>query len=369
GRYAALAALAVVLLQDVFWVSTKIEVYALHLLLVLAAYWIMYDDTLDVGPSARVLLLGIFTGLGAATHQITFIVLFPLYLLMLRELGWTILLAVPGFGLGIFSCYPAIVNTIASGDDVFRLLRVFLTGSDGMSASGWEGSLFRFDRMARDKNSVILVLVSLVGIGLLGLLGRPRGTKVRVLWWAATLDLLFSVSFGINDRFTFFLPGAAFYAILGLTVVHRRYAEAAIARYAMLGLILAHPLLMVGAYELADAGVIKMPKHRAALPYRDDIKYYLSPYLPDKSAERFVMEYERYVPEGSVVLSDFTPWAALRAAQVTGRFGSRVLQQCDQTDEAWPRTMYLVRREYCEQYLAGYSIEAAPLGWVASKDG
>src|SRR3712207_561468 len=31
--YAWMAALAVVLLQDVFWVSTKIEVYGLHLLI------------------------------------------------------------------------------------------------------------------------------------------------------------------------------------------------------------------------------------------------------------------------------------------------------------------------------------------------
>ena len=62
-------------------------------------------------------------------------------------------------------------------------------------------------------------------------------TQHRTLWWAATLDLLFSVSFGVNDRFTFFLPGAAFYALLGVAWVSRSYGVRPVARYATLALL------------------------------------------------------------------------------------------------------------------------------------
>jgi 4-amino-4-deoxy-L-arabinose transferase-like glycosyltransferase len=365
--YAALAALAVLLLQNVFWVSTKMEVYGLHLLTVLAAYWIVFDERAALGRSTQVLLVGLLTGLGAATHQLTFIVLFPLYLFMTARAGGRILWAVPGFLIGMFPCYPALFNQFMSGSDPWTLLRVFMTGSDGSAVSGWEGALFRFDRMWADKAYVSLVLLSLCGIGLLGLLRPPPGSKSNILWWAATLNLMFAVSYALNDRFTFFLPGAVFYTLLGVAWVSRRYPGHRVAVYATLAAILAHPAIMVGTAALAHAGVVTLPGRSATLPYRDDVTYFMAPYIPDRSAEAFVRAYERQVPAGSVVASDFTAWAALRSAQVTGRFLGRTLVQCDEERPAWPATMYLVRKYYCEDYLKGYRIEPAPVGWIAHK--
>ncbi|ALA59074.1 DUF2723 domain-containing protein [Nitrospira moscoviensis] len=365
--YAAMAALGVILLHNVFWVSTKIEVYALHLLIVLAAYWIVFDEEAARRPSLMVFAVGALTGLGAATHQLTFIVLFPLYVYVLPRAGRRIIWAVPGFLLGVFPIYSALFQSVTAGGDVLRLIRVFLTGSDGAAVAGWERALFRFDKMLEGKAYVMLVLVSLCGIGVLGLVLRPASPKLRVLWWAATLNLLFAVSYRLNDRFTFFLPGAALYTMLGVAWVSRRYAGYAVARYAALAAILAHPLIIVGTFLAASSGAVTLPTHSVALPYRDDIKYFLVPYLPDRSAEAFVLAYEKYVPRGSAVMSDFTPMAALRAAQVNGRFLDRALLQCDEEHATWPDLVYLVRTDYCAPYLTAYTLEPAPLGWIARK--
>jgi hypothetical protein len=368
-RYAAMAALAVVLLQNVFWVSTKVEVYALHLLIVLTAYWIVFDEGLQWRPSFKIFVVGVLTGLGAATHQLTFIVLAPLYLFLWQRNDWTGLsMAFPGFVLGGFSCYPPMLNDVLSGTPVVTVLRLFMTGSDGATPEGWEGSLLRFDRMWADKSYVMLVLVSLCGIGIVGLLQQSTMPKPRTLWWAAILNLLFSVSFDTNDRFTFFLPGAAFFAILGVAFVYQRYAGYRVAYVTTLALILAHPLVLTGTALLAGRGMIQLPAHSATLAYRDDIRYFLSPYIPDRSAAEFAMAYEQSVPRGSVVLADFSPFSALLSAQITGHFLDRTLINCEEKRSAWPDTMYLVRKGYCERFITGYKAEPAAVGWIISKD-
>ncbi|MBD0316609.1 MAG: hypothetical protein ICV75_07950 [Nitrospiraceae bacterium] len=256
---------------------------------------------------------------------------------------------------------------------MWTAIRLFMTGSDGVAPIGWESALLRFDKVIADKAYVILALVSLCGIGLLGLFSPATAPKMRVLWWAATLNLLFAVSYGINDRFTFFLPGAALYAVLGVAFMFRRSAVYSRAHLLTLALILVHPLILVSTAVLASSGWITLPAHPSKLPFRDDTTYYLSPYIPDRSAAAFVHAYEEQVPEGSAVLADYTPMGALRSAQVIGQFLHRDLIQCDETgltDEArrqWPKTMYLVRKSYCEAFTKEYKAEPTSIGWIVSR--
>lgn len=366
-RYATIAALGVVLVHSVFWVSTKIEVYGLHLLLVLTTYWFVFEDKIMAKGSLKILVVGVLTGFAATTHQLTFIVLSPLYLYLWQREGWRTVWTIPGFLLGMFPAYPALLTKMLSGDDLFTLIRISLTGSGGTSVPGWEGALFRFDKMLEEKKYVALVLVSLCGIGMLGLVRIPKGQKQFTLWCAATFNLLFCVSYSLSDRFTFFLPGAAFYTLLGVAYIWRNHARHRFTSYATLALVLAHPLILTGTVVLADMGTINLPTHSVSLPYRNDVHYYLWPYVPDRSAEAFVLAYEAYIPQGSVVISDFTAWSALRAAQVTGHFLRREIVRCDDTHAAWPDMMYLVRKDYCGKYLQDYRIEQAALGWIVFK--
>ena len=366
-RYAIIAALGVVLVHNVFWVSTKIEVYALHLQLVLTAYWIVFEDKMTAKRSFKILVVGVLTGFAATTHQLTFIVLSPLYIYLWQREGWRMLWTIPGFLLGMFPAYPALLTKMLSGDDLFTLIRVSLTGSGDTSVTDWEGALFRFDKMLQEKKYLALVLVSLCGIGILGLIRIPKEQKQFTLWCAATFNLLFAVSYSLNDRFTFFIPGAALYTLLGTAYIWRNYARHRFTTYATLALILAHPLILTGAVVLANMGTINLPTHSASLPYRNDVQYYLGPYIPDRSAEAFVLAYEEYIPQGSVVIADFTAWSALRAAQVTGHFLQGEIVKCENTRVAWPDMMYLVRKDYCEKTLENYRIEQAALGWIVFK--
>ncbi|HJT19226.1 MAG TPA: hypothetical protein VJ746_02070 [Nitrospira sp.] len=365
--YAALAALGVVLLHSVFWVSTKMEVYALHLLLVLISYWLMFDEELSLPSTWKIFALGLLTGLGAATHQLTFIVLFPLYLYVLHAFGWRlIVLAIPGFFLGMFPCYPPLVHKLLAGESLLTLMRMFLTDSDGGSSVGWEGALLRFDRIWNGKSYMLLVLISMVGVGLFGFL-VPRGRKEGVLWWAATLNLLFAVSYDVSDRFTFFLPGGAFYVILGIAYIEKHYGRYASTPYATVGGILAHPACLVVIAALVGHGIVTLPSRSSSLPYRDEIRYFLAPYIQDTSAERFALAYDQQVPRGAVILADYSPMGALQAAQVTGRFADNRIISCEEQTTSLPATVYLVRTDNCERMIQHYSLEAASMGWKLRK--
>jgi hypothetical protein len=363
--YAVLAALGVTLLHNVFWVSTKTEVYALHVLIVMTAYWIVFDDHVAVRGTAVV--VGVLTGLGAATHQLTFIVLIPLYLYLLPRCRWRLLWALPGLLLGLAPCYPAMLHELSAGSDVVTVIRIFLTGSDGAASAGWEGALLRFDKIFQDQHYAILVLVSLCGVGLLGAMRKPATLKQTVIWTAAVLNLLFAVSYGVSDRFTFFLPGAAFFAILGVAEMSRRYGPCRVGLSLTLTLILLHPLLLVGVAALAGSGLVTLPTQASKLPFRDDIRYFLSPYVRDASAHSFILAYEQLVPEGSIVLSDYSPMGALRSAQINGHFQDRVLIGCEEERAVWPATMHLVRKDYCDRAITDYKAVPAPVGWIVSR--
>lgn len=196
---------------------------------------------------------------------------------------------------------------------------------------------------------------------------KPATLKQTVIWTAAVLNLLFAVSYGVSDRFTFFLPGAAFFAILGVAEMSRRYGSGRVGLSLTLMLILLHPLLLVGASALAGSGLVTLPTQASKLPFRDDVRYFLAPYLRDTSAHSFILAYAQQVPEGSVVLSDYSPMGALRSAQVYGQFLNRGLIGCEEERAVWPDTMYLVRKDHCEQVIKGYKAVLASLGWIVSR--
>src|SRR5476649_1491595 len=216
-RQALLAASVTILSHAVFWVSTKAEVYIFHSLFVLAAYWVYFDRTSTLGDKSKLLIIGVLTGLGAAIHQLTFVILLPLYIQLLWQYKSRTLMTLPGFALGFVVAYPAIVHDLQQGLNLIEIGRRYLTGTSAKTTdAGWEGSLFRFDDMWHEKNSVFILLLSLVGPTLLGLVLLPKDRKLRLLWCAAALNFVFAVSYDVTDRFTFFLPGLALLGILGV---------------------------------------------------------------------------------------------------------------------------------------------------------
>lgn len=365
--YAVLAAATTLFAHCIFWVSSKMEVYTLNAILLTAAYWLYFDAQVAISKSWRIFVVGILTGLGAATHQLTFIVLFPLYLYIVYQVRASVLWALPGFLVGIFPCYVGLINELKIGKSLFSVVHTFMTGSDVAAAKeGWGGDMFRVDKILREKSYVLMLLLSLVGLQFFGLFSKSLDHRAKVLWAAAWFNLLFAISYAVNDRFTFFLPAVGFFAVLAF--VNISHFKTWVPNINLLRVAVVLPaLIFLAIYGVAASGAFKLPEHSAKLYGRDDVRYFLVPYLPDKSALRFVEDYEKVVPAGSVVMTDWTPRGALASAQVSGLFKDRKLVSCLDVASAaknLERKVYLVRPTYCDELWSRIEVENAPIGYL-----
>jgi hypothetical protein len=368
-RLALLAATATILAHGVFWVSTKAEVYLFNTLLVLLAYQLHLSSKSRLSGTAKLMLIGILTGLGAAIHQLTFVVLLPLYVHLLYHHKLRVLLTVPGFVLGFAVAFPAIINDLQSGSNLIDIARRYLTGSSVQATEpGWESSLLRFDQMWHEKNAVFILLLSLIGPQLLGLVLFPRDPRLRLLWCAAALNFVFAVSYNVTDRFTFLLPGIALLCILGVIGLQRLLPENRSATSLMSLSVLSSPIAILLVYSLYATGVIRLPVHSESLPFRDDIHYFMAPYLPDRSAEEFVRRYEQTAPPGALIIADWTPMGALRSAQASGALQGRTLEMCEEVSDIkvfmHGPGAYLTRTSYCAMIGARFLLENAAVGYA-----
>ncbi|RMR61577.1 hypothetical protein ALP83_03996 [Pseudomonas syringae pv. actinidiae] len=367
-RQAILAGAATVLAHGVFWVSTKAEVYLLHTLVVLLAYTLQFNDSNRLTPLKKLFMIGVLTGMAASTHQLTFVVLLPLYLYLLYLYKARVLITLPGFMLGFAAAAVAVFNDLNTGLGLLDIARRYLTGASATIAGPeWQGSLLRFDELLEERNAAILVLLSLIGPQLAGLLLFPKESRLRLLWSAALLNLVFAISYNVTDRFTFFLPGVAMLSIIGMIQL-RRVLPHNVTRSTLLNLsVLSSPTVVLLAYSLYANGVIHFPEHKEKLPYRDDIRYFMVPYLRDRSAEQFVRAYEQVVPNGALIIADWTPMGAMRSGQAIGLLGGRRLAMCD--DNVAIRAalnsngVYLPRLSYCGTLTQNYRLEEQPVGY------
>ncbi|KPC27827.1 Uncharacterized protein ABJ99_0324 [Pseudomonas syringae pv. cilantro] len=366
ARQAVLAGVATILAHGVFWVSTKAEVYLLHTLFVLLAYALYFSRSARLGALKKLFVIGVLTGLAASIHQLTFVVLLPLYLHMLYQHKARVLITLPGFVLGFAAAAVAVINDLNAGMGLLDIARRYLTGASATVAGPeWESSLLRFDALWRERNAVALLLLSLIGPQLIGLLMFPRDNRLRLLWSAALLNLLFALSYNVTDRFTFFLPGVALLSVIGMIQL-RILLPRPTARSTVLNLsTLSSPLVMLLAYSLYASGVIRLPLHKEALPLRDDIHYFMVPYLRDRSAEQFVRAYQEFVPDRALIIADWTPMGALRSAQTAGLLRGRRLATCDENvDVRGYAGAYLVRLSYCATIAGEFRLEEQPVGYA-----
>lgn len=134
-------------------------------------------------------------------------VLLPLYLHLLFQHKAQVLITLPGFMLGFAAAAVAVINDLNAGMGLLDIAHRYMTGASATVAGPeWEGSLLRFDKLLEEKSAVALLLLSLIGPQLAGLLLFPKGSRLRLLWSAALLNLVFAISYNVTDRFTFFCP-------------------------------------------------------------------------------------------------------------------------------------------------------------------
>lgn len=367
-RQALLAAAATVLSHAVFWVSTKAEVHMLHTVLVLLAYWLYCARSTHLSVNRLLVSIGAVSGLAASVDPLAFVVLLPLYVQLAIQYRGRVWMTLPGFLAGFVTAYPAVINDLLAGITPLQVVQRYISGnSTALTGTDWAGGLFRFDVLWHEKNAVCVLFLSLLGPQLFGLLW-PRGGMRRLLWCAAVLNLLFAVSYNVFDRFTLFLPGIALLSILGVLQL-RKYLPRKRLGNSLLNLsVISGPVAIVAAYSMYVSGVLHLPTHKESLPFREDIRYVVVPYVPDRSAQRFVHAYQWGVPEGSVIVADAAPMGALRAGQAIGLLRGNTLVMCgDSTDlRAWLGNpgVYLARLSFCGMIADNFSLEGLPVGYA-----
>jgi hypothetical protein len=367
-RQALLAAAATVWSHAVFWVSTKAEVYLLHAVLVLLAYGLYCVWGTRLSSTRLLLSIGLVTGLAASVDPLTIVVLLPLYAQLLIEHRGRIWKTLPGALLGLATAYPAVINDLLAGFTPLQIVQRYIAGnSTALTGTEWAGSLFRFDVLWHEKNALCVLLLSLIGPQLLGLLW-PHGRLRRLLWSAAVLNLVFAVSYNVFDRFTVFVPGVALLSILGVLQLRRFLPRKRLGNSLLNMSVLSGPVAILLAYSLYASDVLHLPTHKESLPFREDIRYVVVPYLPDRSAQRFVHAYQWGVPQGSVIVADAAPMGALRAGQAIGLLhGNRLVACGDDTDlHAWlgNTSVYLARLSHCGMIADRFALEGLPVGYA-----
>jgi Protein of unknown function (DUF2723) len=364
--WASIAAVCACLAHCSFWVGSKVEVYSLHLLLVLAAHWVCFDDTLRLSLNKRLISLGLLTGLAVSTHQLTLVVLLPLYLFMLVRARAQVCWVIPGLLVGLAPVYPGLVQEMSSGKALHNVIRHYLTGHAPTASADWESAFGRFDLMWRDKSYVAIWALSLLGVQAAGLWPVRRDPRTLVLWSAAAMNALFAMSYAVSDRYTFFLPGAAMLALLACVRLQARlHGQGQGWIWAGRGAALASPLLLIAVWASIQMGWLKPPVHTVSTPPRDDVRYFMVPYLPDRSASVFVQQQMAHTPAGAWILADYTPLGALTSASVAGLLPTRHAALCD-TLRGQPLPsgqVFLVRETYCDHMRAQFQLQATPAGW------
>jgi hypothetical protein len=330
-RSAAWLGLAACLgLHVVMWASTKVEVYMLHLVLTLACFQLLVlrqERELSAWP---LIMLGTLVGLGISTHQLTFIVMSPVVL----WLAWTRIKGMPwfvvGVALGLFACYPALLDELSRGKSVFEIARAFLTNGNDAGQLHWEGQLLNVRGSLQQLDSVVCLLYSLLGVGLWGALSFHGKLQARLLWLCAWCNLVFALTYNVGDRFSFCLPGMVLFVILGALRVGKPVSPDRPARlmFAMQLLLVLGPLALSHlavwyAHQVPGAG-------NMAVRILRDKAHLIAPLLKDDSAEQFVRDMEQVVPPGGVVYAEFVEQQALLNGQEMGRFHQRQVIDCMQ---------------------------------------
>ena len=364
---ALLSVAAAILCHCVFWVSTKAELYLLHTVLVTLAYMIHFNDEKRLGEMPALLVIGVLTGLAAAIDQLTFIVLFPLYVQLLWRYKARCLITLPGVVLGFSVALPNVAQELQAGRSLYDIGHRYLVGqADHITGLSRQASLFRFDDMWHEKNAVALLLLSLIGPQVVGLMVFPKDSKLRLLWAAAMMNFIFAVSYNVMDRFTFFLPGAVLLSIIGVLQLQTLLPRKAEALWQASPL--SAPIAILAVFAVYTHGLIHLPTHKEPLPFRDDIHYLMVPYLPDRSAQAFASSYEASTRPGALIISDWTPNGALRSAQASGLLKDRTLQLCDNVGNIDTYLdgpgAYLARTSYCEGIVDQFALETRPVGYA-----
>ena len=386
---AALSAGAFALAHTVWWLATITESHAL-LAALMSAELLALVALLRRPGTPMVVLLGLLNGLGASTHNLALLAL-PAYgtaVVLLAARG-----RLPRRAVGLFVLAWAVGASLLIGlvarsagqvglaEAVRSALfgrawqRDVLVGSARAVGLGCGFILYNFPNLA----------VPLAGLGLWRLRRRFGTALAAALGYILLAHLVFALRYPVPDQFMFFVPAyllVALLAGLGLASLsaprRRRWQVAAMASLAL------GPVLYAVTPRLVHRMNIHLPGSARKLPYRDNARYWLTPWKHDEnSAGRFAraaLGQLQAAGQPAVLIADNTSYWPLRwvaeveglgrNVRLLGRHQGALLKELSTSPEVvLPRLesegveVYVVSnvRGYCPPALLGY-VQPQPTG-------
>jgi hypothetical protein len=321
--YAAAAAGALSLaVAHTFWThAVRAEVYSLFLLLTALSLWLWFSWRPErPGYSYAAAFLG---GPLLLAHQMGLLLWPALAVLLWQRRRWParrqqVLMLVAFLSGWTFAGW--VIHYQVGEDTVLKSLAVYFT----RSGTDFSGSLFDFSpgHLPGDMGYWLVMLVlqfagPAVLLGFWGLAGRWRDPSARLLMVFYGTAVLFALSYRVNDRYVFFLPGYLAFALFvgyGWQALGEKRPELARLAWPLLVIV---PVLTYGLLPLLMSGLNIPLAGVRQLPGREPLSFFL---WPAKNGYMGAAEYGRLaldsLPPDSVLIGDHTPIETLHYLQV-----------------------------------------------------
>ena len=339
---ACFAAGAFALAHTVWWLATITESHMI-LAALMSAELLVLVSLFRHPRMSMVLLLGLLSGLGFSAHNLALLAL-PAYgvsviiLSARRKLKWQ---AIPLFVLAWCagaSLLLALVFRQAAQVGLAEAFRSALFGEH------WQENVLGGSLRAVAFGSAYVVYnfpnfaLPLAAVGLWRLRRLAGKPLAAVMAYILVVEFLFAVRYTVADQFMFFVPFYLMVSLLaGLGLSHlcssgRRWLTLA----AMLSLVLG-PIAYAAVPAAVRAWKVPLPGSRRRLVFRDDARYWLTPWKHNEdSAERFARKAVEQIEAGespAILFADNTSYWPLRwVADVEGKATRLRLAGGTQTD-------------------------------------
>lgn len=358
-------AAAVSLSHSIFWASTKVEVYTLHLTLILALLsiliWMGKPSISNSQKKIGMVGLGLISGLALSTHQLTLLLALPFIPRLLQNYR-ILYIFIPCLLVGLTPIYINLYWGMGNEDSIFGALRALIFGAPCLGCGGagqWDGKFFSFSTLLDNKPGIALLSSSFIGFALLGVLPVKRSNRVLFeMWCAAIINLIFALSYGVRDNFQFFICGTALFTIIG-AIRFFTYSEKFKVFKKFIPVMTLLPVLTLAPLSIGmTSGLIPHPINPTPVPMRSDAGYFLNPYIRDTSAMDFSNAFLSSLPYGAFVLDEYVTSTALRAASLHGINHEFNFVNCEQLKDIFNTDVFIPRPSVimpCQEIIAAHT--------------
>ena len=323
AKAALLAVLTLGFSHMAWFSSTMSETYTMSLFFI-ALETLSLVKFLKTGNWGYVVPLAFFNGLGISVHNFSLLAL-PVYVCAIaaksfRPSGGERKAKVAGmialsFFVWLAGLSPILVlaaKSYLASHDFIAVLKSFLFGGYEGAVTGMRG----IDEKSLVSN-LLLASLSFMLPGWFFFFGKPSPQNVssirKALWGLFAIHFVFWARYFVPDQATFLLPTLFFGVLLSSTSMDKvKRVKLFAVSTALLAVAVPVAATFAARNVFGDGG-------RKALPFRDDIEYFIEPWKAnERSADSFAFKVSMEASGSSTVYADISAMAPLACAKKLG---------------------------------------------------